>query len=240
MRETTHILVVEDDMATQALLSAYLSDAGFRVTTAATAASMRAVLAGGEVDLVMLDLNLPDDDGIYVAQRLRHQSTLPIIMLSVRTDTRDRIAGLEIGADDYITKPFHPRELIARVRNVLARSDSKAAAAEPKRAAVDGVVYRFAGWQMDLLWRRLTSPAGEIINMTATEFDLLAVLVAQAGEPLTRDQLLEATGAPGRSVNDRSIDTLISRVRRKIGDTRAQRMIETCHGQGYRFTATVE
>lgn len=229
-----HILVVEDDLATQALLSAYLGDAGFRVSTAATAETMRGVIQRSAVDLILLDLNLPDGDGIQLAQSVRRQSKVPIIMCTARAQPRDRITGLELGADDYVTKPFHPRELVARVRNVLNRS-------EGRKDASAGVVYRFDGWEMDLLWRRLTNPQGESISMTATEFDLLAVLVARAGQPLTRDQLLVATGDPGREVNDRSIDTLISRVRRKLGDTRGgQRMIETCHGHGYRFAVEVD
>lgn len=234
MSEQVHILIVEDDLATQALLAAYLGDAGYKVSSAASGEAMRTVLARNSVDLILLDLNLPDADGIHLAQGLRKQSKVPIIIVSARTDTRDRIAGLELGADDYVTKPFHPRELVARVRNVLSRS-------ETRRTTTAGVVYRFAGWEMDLLWRRLTNPQGEAISMTGTEFDLLAVLVARSGSPLTRDQLLEATGEPGRSVNDRSIDTLISRVRRKLGDTRGgPRMIETCHGHGYRLSVDVE
>lgn len=228
-----HILVVEDDPATQALVAAYLKDAGYDVSMAASGEAMRSVLARSRIDLVMLDLNLPDGDGIQLAQALRRQSRLPIVIVSARSEARDRITGLELGADDYVTKPFHPRELVARVRNVLSRAESK--------QTNGSVVYRFRGWELDLVWRRLINPDGEQIAMTSTEFDLLAVLVARAGEPLGREALLEATGQPGREVNDRSIDTLISRVRRKLGDTRGgPRMIETCHGHGYRFTAEVE
>lgn len=228
-----HILLVEDDPTTQALLTAYLKDAGFAVSTAANADAMHGTLARGPVDLVLLDLNLPDADGIQVAQSLRRQSRIPIIIVTARTEVRDRITGLELGVDDYVTKPFHPRELVARVRNVLART-------EPQRAGAN-VVYRFRGWTMDLVWRRLTNPQGEPVAMTATEFDLLAVLVARAGEPLGREELLTATGVPGRPVNDRSIDTLISRIRRKLGDSKeGPRMIETCHGRGYRFAAEID
>lgn len=228
-----HILVVEDDPATQALVSAYLKDAGYAVSTAASGEAMRHVMARGRVDLVLLDLNLPDADGIQLAHALRRQSRMPIVIVTARAEARDRITGLELGADDYVTKPFHPRELVARVRNVLARAETK---------PVNGsVVYRFRGWQLDLVWRRLINPDGEQVAMTSTEFDLLAVLVARAGQPLGRDALLQATGQPGREVNDRSIDTLISRVRRKLGDTRGgPRMIETCHGHGYRFTVDLE
>jgi len=234
MTERVHILVVEDDLATQALLSSYLSSAGYAVSTAASAAAMREVMARETVNLVLLDLNLPDADGVEVAQGLRKQSRTPIVMVSARAQPRDRITGLELGADDYITKPFHPRELVARVRNVLNRTGAQA---ETRVNAV----YRFRGWQLDLLWRRLINPEGEHMDVTATEFDLLAVLVSRAGQPLSRGELLEATGAPGRQVNDRSIDTLISRLRRKLGDTRGKaRMIETCHGRGYRFVAEVE
>lgn len=229
----SHILIVEDDPATQALVAAYLKDAGFTVSMASSAEAMRTAMARSRVDLVMLDLNLPDGDGIQLAQQIRRDSRIPIVIVTARTETRDRITGLELGADDYVTKPFHPRELVARVRNVLARSE---------RAKPEGsVVYRFRGWEMDLVWRRLTNPKGEQVTMTATEFDLLAVLVSRAGEPLDREALLQATGQPGREVNDRSIDTLISRVRRKLGDSRSgPRLIETCHGHGYRFTAPVE
>ncbi|KJS38555.1 MAG: hypothetical protein VR70_09630 [Rhodospirillaceae bacterium BRH_c57] len=228
-----HILVVEDDPATQALVSAYLKDAGYTVSVAASGEAMRQVMARSRVDLVLLDLNLPDADGIQLAHALRRQSRMPIVIVTARSDARDRITGLELGADDYVTKPFHPRELVARVRNVLLRAGTK---------PVNGsVVYRFRGWELDLVWRRLVNPDGEQVSMTSTEFDLLAVLVARAGQPLGRDALLEATGQPGREVNDRSIDTLISRVRRKLGDTRGgPRMIETCHGHGYRFTVDLE
>jgi DNA-binding response OmpR family regulator len=234
MTQSPHILIVEDDLATQALLSAFLGEAGYTVTSAATGEAMRTALGKTPVDLILMDLNLPDADGTHLANFVRRQSKVPIIMVSARSETRDRITGLELGADDYVTKPFHPRELVARVRNVLGRTEQK------RRNNGDGVIFRFGGWTVDLLWRRLTNPDGQLIPMTATEFDLLAVLVARAGQPLTRDQLLEATGAPGRNVNDRSVDTLISRVRRKIGDTRGgPRMIETCHGQGYRFAVQV-
>lgn len=233
-KEQAHILLVEDDPATQALLSAFLREAGYSVSGAATAEAMRQAMARASVDLILLDLNLPDGDGIQLAHSVRKQSRVPIIMVTARAQPRDRITGLELGADDYVTKPFHPRELVARVRNILGRLHGH-------KESPGGVVYKFAGWEMDLLWRKLTSPDGDPISMTATEFDLLAVLVARAGQPLTRDQLLEATGAPGREVNDRSIDTLISRIRRKLGDARGgQRMVETCHGHGYRFAVDVQ
>lgn len=235
MGELPHILVVEDDPATQALLAAYLGDAGYRVSAAATGEAMRSALVRERVDLILLDLNLPDADGIQLAQHVRKQSRTPIIIVTARSETRDRIVGLELGADDYVTKPFHPRELVARIRNVLGRFEPR------KEEPQSGVVYRFKGWQLDLLWRRLTNPEGEVVAMTSTEFDLLAILVSRAGQPLNRDQLLEATGTPGRAVNDRSIDTLISRIRRKLGDTRGgTRMIETCHGQGYRFSCSLD
>ncbi|GAB3118714.1 response regulator transcription factor [Novispirillum itersonii] len=235
MAEQAHILVVEDDPATLALLSAFLKEAGYAVSTAATAEAMRQAMARAAVDLILLDLNLPDADGVQLAVSVRRQSRVPIIMVTARAQPRDRITGLELGADDYVTKPFHPRELVARVRNVLGRM-------APRAEASGSVLYRFSGWEMDLLWRKLVSPQGETITMTATEFDLLAVLVARAGQPLTRDQLLEATGEPGRDVNDRSIDTLVSRIRRKLGDTRGSgpRLIETCHGHGYRFSGEVQ
>lgn len=235
MAEQAHILVVEDDPATLALLSAFLKEAGYAVSVAATAEAMRQAMARATVDLILLDLNLPDADGVQLAVSLRRQSKVPIIMVTARAQPRDRITGLELGADDYVTKPFHPRELVARVRNVLGRL-------APRAETPGSVVYKFSGWEMDLLWRRLTNPQGDTITMTATEFDLLAVLVARAGQPLTRDQLLEATGEPGRDVNDRSIDTLVSRIRRKLGDTRGTgpRLIETCHGHGYRFAGDVQ
>jgi len=233
------ILVVEDEPATLAMVSAYLGKAGFTVLQATDAAGMERALSGqGPVDLVLLDLGLPDADGVELVRKLRRDNGPPVVVLTARTDVSDRITGLETGADDYVTKPFHPRELVARLRNVLARKPSGGPLVQPGMPAQ----YRFRGWTLDLVWRRVTAPDGMPVPLTASEFDLLAVLVVRGGEALSREALLGATGQPGRDVNDRSIDTLVSRVRRKLGDTRGiePRMIETCHGRGYRFSAPVE
>ncbi|MBF0373104.1 MAG: response regulator transcription factor [Alphaproteobacteria bacterium] len=222
-----HILVVDDDPAVRALVAALLGAAGHRVTQAADGLEMRGVLDADEVDLILLDLMLPDADGTALAREVRARSGVGIIMLTSRTGPDDRAGGLEGGADDYVTKPFYPRELLARVRNVLDRTRGRPAPA--------GEVWRFEGWALDIENRSLTGPSGPA-DLTPAEFDLLALLVTRAGRILGRDRLVTALSGSEADTGPRAIDILISRLRRKLGDPA---LIETCRGHGYRFAPAV-
>ena len=232
------ILVVDDDAATRELIAEYLAEYQYRVIGAADGQTMRTILAGNVVDLVVLDLKLPAEDGMSIARELRAQSSIPIIMLTGRRDDADRILGLELGADDYLTKPFNPRELLARIRAVLrrARAHLPAPGADEKLHA-----YRFAGWELDLRTRRLTAVGGERVELTHAEFELLNAFLGAPQRILTRDRLLELSRGYDDDVFDRSIDVQILRLRRKIeSDPGRPQLIKTERGAGYFFDATVE
>jgi two-component system, OmpR family, response regulator len=233
----SHVLVVDDDPALCALVQEYLSQNDFRVTTVATGKQMMEVLAGEAIDLVVLDLRLRGEDGLHLAQRLREDSKIPIIMVSGRLDEADRVMGLELGADDYVTKPFSPRELLARIRAVMRRYQ----AAEPPPARDEGLrAYRFAGWELNVRLHRLTSPAGQHVPLTNGEFSLLIAFLAAPERILTRDQLLEASRLHSTEVYDRSIDVQILRLRRKMEPHPANpQLIRTERGVGYIFCAPV-
>jgi DNA-binding response OmpR family regulator len=231
-----HILVVEDDAATRDLLEQYLGDYKFRVTPAATAAEAETRLTEEIVDLVVLDLNLPDGDGLALARRLRDTSSIPIVILTGRADEVDRVLGLELGADDYVTKPFSPRELLARLRAVLRRAQGAPAG----RRVQELRAYRFAGWELRMGTRRLISPDGKSVQLSSGEFSLLAAFLKAPRQILSRDQLLEATRLYD-DVYDRSIDVQILRLRRKIEtDPSEPKLIKTERGAGYFFDADVE
>jgi two-component system OmpR family response regulator len=231
-----HILVVEDDSATRDLLAQYLGDYQFQVSLAATAAEGERRLAEEVVDLVVLDLNLPDGDGLALARQLRDGSNIPIVILTGRADEVDRIVGLELGADDYVTKPFSPRELLARVRAVLRRV--QAAPASRREQALRA--YRFSGWELRMGTRKLISPQGKAVPLSSGEFSLLAAFLRSPRQILSRDQLLEATRLYD-DVYDRSIDVQILRLRRKIeADPAEPQLIRTERGAGYYFDADVE
>jgi len=236
LRDTRCILVVEDDPAQRMLLEGYLETAGYRVLTAADAESFRSAWNHSAVDLVLLDLNLPDADGLELAQRLRRLSEVPLIMVTCRDQDADRIAGLDLGADDYVTKPYHPRELTARIHNVLRRS---ARGGGPRRegAAADEVHW-FAGHSLDVRRRRLLSPEQLEIPLTRGEFDLLAALARARGRVLSRDQLIDVVSTRDEPPMSRTIDVLVSRLRRKLEDgLNARRLLETVPGYGYRLDA---
>lgn len=241
MNATTSLLVVDDDADIRDLLSRYLSEHGFRVLTAGDGAQMREVLAAQAVDLVILDLMLPGEDGLEICRRLRTESELPIIMLTARTDNLERVVGLELGADDYITKPFEPRELVARIRAVLRRSRPEAPLPEPTRGAVSSAgSYRFAGWMLDPDARSLRDAVGRAVELSPGEFDLLLAFVQSPRQVLDRDRLLERTRGGEATPFDRSIDVQVSRLRRKIEDTHlSPNLIQTVRGAGYIFTAKV-
>jgi DNA-binding response OmpR family regulator len=231
-----HILVVEDDDATRDLLAQYLGDYKFQVSLAATAAEGERQLTEEVVDLVVLDLNLPDGDGLALARKLRDNSSIPIVILTGRADEVDRVVGLELGADDYVTKPFSPRELLARVRAVLRRAQSTPASRREQALRA----YRFAGWELRMGTRRLISPEGNAVALSSGEFSLLAAFLKSPRQILSRDQLLEATRLYD-DVYDRSIDVQILRLRRKIeADPAEPKLIKTERGAGYYFDADVE
>lgn len=230
-----HILVVDDDREIRDLLARFLGRNGYRVTAARDGREMRRALADWKIDLVILDLMLPGEDGLSLCRELRTRSQLPVVMLTILGEETDRILGLEMGADDYLAKPFNPRELLARVKAVLRRSQGAAA---PTRGSA--IALRFAGWRLDRGLRRLESPDGLVIDLTAGEFDLLATFAEHPQQVLTRDQLLDLTQGRTETPFERSIDMQVSRLRRKIeADPREPELIKTVRGGGYVFTAVV-
>jgi DNA-binding response OmpR family regulator len=232
-----HILAVDDDEKVRSLLFDYLTQEGFRVTVADSCAAMQAALERERADLILLDLRLPDGDGLMLVRQLRVDSHVPVIILSGKSEEVDRIVGLELGADDYLTKPFNPRELLARIRAVLRRvaDPSPPKAPEELRAMVE-----FADWQFDLMTQRLKAPDGRDIELTKAEFALLTAFVKRPQRVLSRDQLLELTRADGAEVFDRSIDVLILRLRRKIEANPSEpQLIRTERGAGYIFDVKV-
>src|SRR4030081_3361360 len=234
-----HVLAIDDDPAMRELIADYLGENDLRVTAVATGADMEKVLAEQAIDVVVLDLRLAGEDGMQLAKRLRETSEIPIIIVSGRKDEADRVMGLELGADDYITKPFSPRELLARVRAVLRRyqttSEVLPARNEKRRA------YRFAGWELNLLTRRLTGAGGNRVELTNGEFSLLEAFCAAPQRVLTREQLLDLSRLHNAEVYDRSIDVQILRLRRKIETNPAQpQYIRTERGAGYVFDVPVQ
>lgn len=241
MDPAPHILIVDDDREIRDLLSRFLARHGYRVSVAGDGRAMRKAFADGAIDLVILDLMLPGDDGLTLCRELRSSSAVPIVMLTAMGEEVDRIVGLEIGADDYIAKPFNPRELLARVRAVLRRVGAPAGGLAGARRAEATQAVRFAGWRLDLDSRDLTAPDGTLVSLSGGEFGLLAAFVLHPQRVLSRDQLLDLARGRGANAFDRSIDVQISRLRRKIeADPREPALIKTVRGGGYMFTATVE
>lgn len=235
MTEAAHILVVDDDARIRRLVSRYLSKEGFRVSTAADGEEMQRVLDGGDVELVLLDLILPGEDGLSLARRLRAQSNIGIIMLTGKGEAVDRVVGLELGADDYVAKPFDNRELLARIRSLLRRLR------EVPRPDDAGHVARFSGWVLDLDSRELRTEEGREVRLTTAEFKLLATFVTNATRVLTRDQLLDHIADREWAPFDRSIDVLVGKLRRKIEtDPSKPSLIASVRGVGYKFMADVE
>jgi two-component system OmpR family response regulator len=233
-----HILVVDDDPQIRELLEEYLTENALRVSVVASGQQMTKILADETIDLVVLDLRLAGEDGMAIARTLREQSAIPIVMLTGVRDEADRIMGLELGADDYLTKPFSPRELLARIRTVLRRTKG-AALAQARQQQVRA--YRFADFELNLRTRRLKRRDGRPIELTNGEFNLLAALLAAPQRILTRDQILEASRVYDNEVYDRSIDVQVLRLRRKIeSDPSQPRFILTERGVGYTFNSPVE
>jgi two-component system OmpR family response regulator len=231
-----HILVVDDDPIVRCAVLDYLTCHDYRVTAVADGSAMKAVLESETIDLVIMDVRLQREDGLMLASHLREDSAVPIIMLTARNEEADRVMGLELAADDYVTKPFSPRELLARIRAVLRRRlpDFQQGRPEGIRA------YLFDGWELNLHTRRLRGPDGRIVPLSNGEFSLLVALVGAAERILTRDQLLDMSRLHGDDVYNRSVNTQIMRLRRKLEDDPAEpRYICTERGLGYAFSAKV-
>jgi two-component system, OmpR family, response regulator len=232
-----HVLAVDDDPVIREAITDYLGQYEFRVTAAADGDAMQAVLASDVVDLIVLDLTLRAEDGIALARRLRDQSAIPIVMLTGRREEADRVMGLELGADDYLTKPFSPRELLARIRAVLRRRRHEVHQGRP-----EGIrAYRFDGWELNLNTRRLRNPDGQAVPLSNGEFSLLVVLLGAPNRILSRDQLLDMSRLHSDDVYNRSVNTQVMRLRRKLEtDPANPRYICTERGAGYLFGVSVE
>ena len=229
-----HILIVEDDREISALVARYLRGQECRVSVAGDGREMDRILAEQEIDLVVLDLMLPGEDGLSLCRRLREASAIPILMLTARAEEIDRIVGLESGADDYLAKPFSPRELLARIRAILRRGAGSERVDERVRRL------HFGGWTLDTGLRQVVSPQGARIAITGAEFDLLHALCLRPGRVLSRDQLLDLTQGRSAGPYERSIDVLVSRIRQKIeADPRNPAFIRTIRSGGYLFAPEV-
>ncbi len=233
-----HLLIVEDDELVQSLLAAYMQNEGFKVSLAANGKEMLACIDSESIDLILLDLGLPDEDGLVLARQVRARSSLPIIVLTARKEQKDRLAALEIGADDYLTKPFDPEELVLRVRNMLGRTDT-GTADEALQERTE--VFRFEGWTLDSGGHSLIDGKDKKVSLTRAEFNLLAALVRAPNRVLSRDYLLDAVSQDADAPTDRLIDVLVSRVRKKIEkDSKKQKIITTVVGCGYKFSAQLK
>jgi two-component system, OmpR family, response regulator len=233
-KDSLHILVVDDDQEIRELLTDFLKRRGMRISSARDSIEMQEVLSKSAVDLVILDVMLPGKSGMDICRELRMHSRIPVIMLTAIADTTDRVVGLEMGADDYITKPFDPRELLARIHAVLRRGMSPAAAHRPPTS------FAFGGWTLDCARHTLLSPEEIRVELTTAEFNLLEAMVKSANHVLSRDRLMELTSNDAISGFDRSIDIMISRLRRKLGDNpRAPSFICTVRSGGYQFLPNV-
>ena len=237
MDSTDQILVVDDDAEIRNLLCDYLRKNGYRATAVADGKTMWAALGRGKYDLIVLDLMLPGDDGLTLCRKLRAETDTPVIMLTARGEETDRIVGLEMGADDYLAKPFSPRELLARIKSVLRRYRSL-----PQNLRADEARrVRFAGWTLDTVARHLISAAGVVTSLGGTEYQLLRILLSHPNQVLTRDQLMLLAKGRESDPLDRTIDLQVSRLRHRLGDDLAEpRIIKTVRGQGYVLAVAVE
>jgi two-component system, OmpR family, response regulator len=234
-----HVLVVDDNPSLRDVVGSYLKSQNFQVSTASDGRGMARILADKAVDLIILDLKLTNEDGLDLMRGLDGRSDAPVILVTGhRRDETDRVVGLELGADDYMVKPFGLRELLARVRAVLRRSE---AAQRRSRTNEKRIRYRFAGWELDMRTRRLTSPAGNVTALTAGEFNLLTAFLRSPQQILSREQLLAASRVHDEEVFDRSVDIQILRLRRKLEtNPNAPQLIRTERGAGYIFASPVE
>ncbi len=233
----THALLVDDDTELRTLVADYLRRYGMSVTAVGDGAALRRLMPGGGFDVLLLDLMLPDANGLDLCRWVRATSALPIIMLTAQGDPTSRIVGLELGADDYLPKPFEPRELVARINAVLRRTGTSKTAA-PDDANSAGTTVQFNGWAFDRLARQLRSPDDVLVALSNAEFRLLSAFVDHPRRVLSRDRLLDLSRAPGVDVTDRAIDLAVSRLRQKLGDSPKQpTLIRTVRGEGYVFDA---
>jgi two-component system OmpR family response regulator len=230
MENPQKILIVDDDREISSLLAEYLEKNGYRAVTAGDGKAMQKALQDHRIDLIVLDLNLPSEDGLTLCRNLRSHSAIPVIMLTARGEPVDRILGLEMGADDYVPKPFEPRELFARIRSVLRRTQ----ALPPNMQASETQQIKFAGWTMDVTARHLVNPSGVVVALSGAEYRLLKIFLDHANRVLSRDHLLNLTQGRDADPFDRSIDLQISRLRQKLGDdARSPQIIKTVRNEGY-------
>lgn len=233
--QQAHVLIVDADLRSRSTVATYLQSQGFLVSQGEGASAMRAALERGDVDLVLLDVVLPGEDGLRLAREVAAHEGVGMIMLTSRANLLDRVIGLELGADDYIAKPFHPRELLARIRSVLRRLK----AAERARQAADTVIV-FDGWRFDRDRRELVNPRGRPVPLTTGEFNLLATFLSHPGRVLDRDQLMDITRGRSWEAFDRTIDAQVARLRKKIeNDPKRPRYIQAVRGVGYVFAAAI-
>jgi DNA-binding response OmpR family regulator len=233
----THILAIDDDPGVLQLITDYLGDNEIRVTTMPNGSEVSNFLERTLIDLIIVDIKLPGEDGLQITRRVRGTSNVPIIMLTGRTDEADRVMGLELGADDYLTKPFSPRELLARVRALLRR----ARALDPVGTGLARArAFRFSGWELNVRIRRLTSPLGKDIELTKTEFNLLVAFLMAPQRVLSREQLIEMSRLHNDEIYDRAIDVQVGRLRKKLDPSSTEKMIKTERGSGYVFVPTPE
>jgi DNA-binding response OmpR family regulator len=233
--DAAHVLVVDDDQRIRHMLTRYFEQEGYRVSVAADGPAMRAKL-NDSVDVILLDVVMPGEDGLTLAREIRASSDVGIIMLTGRDDVLDRIVGLEVGADDYIAKPFHLREVLARVKSVRRRRG------RPTTPSVTaGQVIRFEGWRLDIARRQLVSPTGEDVALTTGEFDLLAALAKHPGRVFGRDALMDLTHGRSSAAFDRTIDAQVARLRKKIeADPKNPMLVKSVRNVGYVFTGKVD
>ena len=235
MSDAQHIAILDDDPEIRSLLEQNLRGASFEVSTASNGRDLKTILEHQTIDLIVLDLMLPGEDGLTICRELRAESNIPIIMLTAMTHEADRIIGLEMGADDYLTKPFSPRELVARIKATLRRQGMVTTQSEDRRRTAV-----FEGWKLDVVRRELRDPDDVLVDLTSGEFDLLAALIERPNRLMTRDLLLDITKGRQADVFDRSIDITISRLRQKIEeDPKNPQFIKTVRGKGYIFSAEI-
>ncbi len=235
MSDAQHVAILDDDPEIRSLLEQNLRGAGFEVSTASNGRDLKTILEHQTIDLIVLDLMLPGEDGLTICRELRAESNIPIIMLTAMTHEADRIIGLEMGADDYLTKPFSPRELVARIKATLRRQGMVTTQSEDRRRTA-----MFEGWKLDVVRRELRDPDDVLVDLTSGEFDLLAALIERPNRLMTRDLLLDITKGRQADVFDRSIDITISRLRQKIEeDPKNPQFIKTVRGKGYIFSAEI-
>jgi two-component system OmpR family response regulator len=242
MSQPVHVLVVDDEPRIRTMLQRYLTGEGFKVSDAADGAAMRALLQCETVDLVLLDLMIPGEDGLSLARHIRQHSDIPIMMLTGKGDLIDRVVGLESGADDYITKPFELRELLARIRTVMRRAGPRATpASAATNTDTSHEVLVFEGWRLDLLKRELQRQSGSVVPLTAGEFELLRVFAHHPNRVMTRNQLMDQVKGREWATYDRAIDTQVGRLRKKIEpDPNNPILIKTVRGGGYVFATAVK